>query len=319
MQTLAKMLENDCNNTPFGLTSPRSEANTPLLKLISPNMMRIGRINSRNPIGPFKLPSGPKSMMDRVEECYKLWFNEYQDTIILKYLLDIQPKWFKNDRDLTIGDCVYFRKRDGKLEGPWQLGLIVDVTRSMDKVIRRVEIRYQNAGEDFPRTTDRSVRTVVRLFNVDDGGWKEDKMRVQKQLKEAGINVELDTGSDTPAAVATTSSYCLTGNTSSADNVMLASFPEDNHRVDTDVHSAAPSKACDLCCCSSHHALSYHGGRNWTADAVVCEETMVSTASEEVMPFLDAFSHHSKTDSEKDEFLTHMVSLQTDLNFQQEY
>ena len=46
---------------------------------------------------------------------------------------------------------------------------------------------------------------------------------------------------------------------------------------------------------------------------------MVSTASEEVMPFLDAFSHHSKTDSEKDEFLTHMVSLQTDLNFQQEY
>ena len=60
VQTLDKLLENDMNCTPFGLSCGRNASNVPLLKLISPNMMRMGRSNSRNPIGPFKLPSGPK-------------------------------------------------------------------------------------------------------------------------------------------------------------------------------------------------------------------------------------------------------------------
>ena len=93
-QTLAKLIENDMNNTPFGVTCGRSESNSPLLKLLTPNMMKVGRIHSRNSIGPFKLPTAPKSMLDRVQDCYKMWFCEYQDTLLFKYLLDLQPKWF---------------------------------------------------------------------------------------------------------------------------------------------------------------------------------------------------------------------------------
>ena len=44
-QTLAKLIEQDLNNTPYGITSGHGETNTPLLKLLSPQQMRLGRIN----------------------------------------------------------------------------------------------------------------------------------------------------------------------------------------------------------------------------------------------------------------------------------
>ena len=48
-QTLMKLVESDMNSTPFG------------------------RINSRIPAGPFRLPSGPKDMISRVGELYENW------------------------------------------------------------------------------------------------------------------------------------------------------------------------------------------------------------------------------------------------------
>ena len=57
-------------------------------------------------------------MMDRVEESYKLWYASYQDGLLQKFLLDLQPKWFKSDIDTKVGDVVFFRKRDGKLDSP---------------------------------------------------------------------------------------------------------------------------------------------------------------------------------------------------------
>ena len=35
------------NNTPYGFSYGRSASNNKLMKLVSPNMMKIGRINSR--------------------------------------------------------------------------------------------------------------------------------------------------------------------------------------------------------------------------------------------------------------------------------
>ena len=47
VQTLAKLVENDINNLPLGFSYGRDSNNTPLFKLITPNFMRIGRLNSR--------------------------------------------------------------------------------------------------------------------------------------------------------------------------------------------------------------------------------------------------------------------------------
>jgi hypothetical protein len=57
VQTLAKLVENDLNN--HGFSYGRSADNNPLLKLVTLNMMRLGRIHNRALDGPLKLPSSP--------------------------------------------------------------------------------------------------------------------------------------------------------------------------------------------------------------------------------------------------------------------
>jgi len=260
-QTLAKLIENDMNNTPFGVTCGRSESNSPLLKLLTPNMMKVGRIHSRNSIGPFKLPTAPKSMLDRVQDCYKMWFREYQDTLLFKYLLDLQPKWFKSSRDTKIGDCVYFRKTEGKLEGSWQLGLVNDYVKSKDGEIRRVEILYHNASESCSRTTDRSIRSVVKLFNPDDGSWKQDMDKVEQMLRNCGVPVTVEAHSEEAESTAAPS-HTLSGENVSFDTSVLL---DDPRQIDDEpVSLQCKNVTCSNCCCASHHRFCYHGPRSTT-------------------------------------------------------
>ena len=68
VQTLAKLVENDLNNLPLGFSYSRGDTNTPLLRLVTPNMMKLGRIHSRSLDGPVRLALGPLDMMKRVEQ-----------------------------------------------------------------------------------------------------------------------------------------------------------------------------------------------------------------------------------------------------------
>ena len=61
----------------------------------------------------------------------------------------------------------------------------------MDGIIRRVKIRYFNSGESTARFIDRSIRKVVRLFNVDETSWHDDIEKVQAKLKENNVHVDL--------------------------------------------------------------------------------------------------------------------------------
>ena len=137
------------------------------------------------------------------------------------------------------GDCVFFRKQDGKLEGDWQLGLVQEVVRSQDGVIK-----YCNASENAPRFTDRAVRSVVRLFHVDDSTWKDDMSKVQQTLKECGINVFLDAEDKNP-----TSGNVVLYN----DTCLLAP----HSKVDT----SAPAALICGCCCAPHKRFCLHEGK----------------------------------------------------------
>ena len=68
LQTLAKLVENKLNNIPLGYSFGRDSMNSPLLRLVTPNMFRVGRLNSRALTGPVKLPKGPREMMTKVEK-----------------------------------------------------------------------------------------------------------------------------------------------------------------------------------------------------------------------------------------------------------
>ena len=73
------------------------------------------------------------------------------------------------DKDLQEGDLVYFQKKEGKANQPWNIGRVEQIFRSdRDNLIRRAIIKYQNYGEEQPQLTDRHVRKLVKLFNVDE-------------------------------------------------------------------------------------------------------------------------------------------------------
>ena len=206
--------------------------------------MRLGRINTRALSGPMRLPNGASEMVERVVKTYEAWFKVWSDTYIPKLLF--QPKWFKNESDLKIGDLVYFKKSESELGATWILGMISEVERSRDGLIRKVLIKYRNSSETQDRTTRRNVRTVCKI-------WSEDDWNVQDDLAELANRLESVDGGET-----------ILGN--------LVNFqPEvENTRV--------PPPAEDSCCCVSHCNLLQHGAsvlRSYQAilsiNKVVCD------------------------------------------------
>ena len=57
-------------------------------------------------------------------------------------------------------------------------------------MIRRVEVRYYNSGEDRIRFTDRAARSLVKLFSVEDNNLQEDLHEAEMILKEAGVDIQ---------------------------------------------------------------------------------------------------------------------------------
>ena len=169
----------------------RSELNSPLLKLISPNQLQVGRINNRIPSGPFRLPSGPKDMISRVEELYESWFRVYNDSLLPQLISQTAPKWYNHDRDSATGDVVYFRKTEGPIKGPWTMGMVDSVLKGRDLLIREVRVRYHDADHATPQYTVRAVRTLVRLFNIEEIHWQHNLNRVEKICQETGLSCEM--------------------------------------------------------------------------------------------------------------------------------
>ena len=52
------------------------------------------------------------------------------------------------------------------------------VTRSRDGVIRRVCVKYFNHKENKPRFTHRAVRSLVKLFSIDESYYMQDTAKV---------------------------------------------------------------------------------------------------------------------------------------------
>jgi hypothetical protein len=293
LQTFLKLVECDMNSCPFGVTMGRSEHNSPLLKLISPNQMRIGRINARTPAGPFKLPSGPKDMICRVQEVYEQWYNVFNDSLVPVLLAAHQPKWFTADKDLATGDVVYFRKGEGSaIKGPWTMGLVDSTTKGRDLVIRRVSVKYFNCGEEHPQYTDRAIRSLVRLFNVDETPWQEDLDKVRRICDSTGLSLA---------------------------DPDIRSFVARDHEV----VGIVPSSMDCQCCCLSHHGFCLEETRptrfkmrneEMMPGQVLC--TSVPMGDYEVEDqFLDVAGDDDEVVAYQDGFLSAMLSLGCDMSY----
>ena len=181
LQTVAKLVENNLNNLPIGFSYGRDADNTPLLKIITPNMMKIGRLNSRVVDGPVRFPTGPRDLMVKVEEVFDAFFQIWNISCVPKLIP--QPKWFKDSPELKPDDVVYFQKRESELTSKWTIGQVDSVIRSKDGAVRRANVRFYNSGENHARFTDRAVRSLCRIFNVEDNYFVHDMAKVEEMIK----------------------------------------------------------------------------------------------------------------------------------------
>ena len=184
LQTVMKMIENQINNVPLGYAYGRDSDNSPALRIITPSMLRHGRNNMRALDGPIELADGYQKMMERVDQTYQAWFKVWRDAWVPKLMHS--PKWFKSDVDLNIGDLVYFQRTANELGskyGKWTVGEVNDLERGKDNKIRRVWVKYRNVGESNFQKTERSVRSLIKIFSLLDSSIQEDLGEVHKFMR----------------------------------------------------------------------------------------------------------------------------------------
>ena len=249
LQTLCKLVENDMNNLPMGFSYARDANNSPLLKLIFPNMLRIGRMNTRSLDGPIKLPSGPKDLMEKVEKAYTMFYRLWNITMVPRLMK--MHKWFDGKAEIKVGDIVYFRKVESELSSKWTVGRVTEVVKGRDEVARRVTVQYQNSNEEGPRFTDRAARSLVKLFNIDDENWQEDMDLVEKLIEESKVSKD-----DSKVEAARSRLGAV------HEEEVVRRKVGVQHKPSARIAKSKFTKPCAACCCLSHCEKSPHTGDN---------------------------------------------------------
>ena len=72
----------------------------------------------------------------------------------------------------------------GYLYSKWTVGQVDSVERSKDGIVRRAVVRYYNANENVPRFSPRCVRSLCRLFNIEDNYWVNDMAKSEMLVKD---------------------------------------------------------------------------------------------------------------------------------------
>ena len=163
-ETMAAQISNSINNLPIGLGS--KVADLEQADLLTPNRLRLGRNNDRSPVGPMLVTGNVGEFMKSNEDIFNSWF----DTWLISYVptLMYQPKWFKEDYHISVGDVVLFLKEDGHVKGVYQYGMVSELKKSKDDKIRSVIVKYRNHNETFDRFSNRAVREIVVIHPVDE-------------------------------------------------------------------------------------------------------------------------------------------------------
>ena len=301
LQTLCKLVESHLNNTPLGFSYGRSANNSPILKLVTPNLMKIGRINSRCVDGPFRLPTGPKDLMINVEKLYDAFYKIWNVAVLPRMIP--QPKWFRSSKELKVEDVVYFQKSEGDLTSKWTVGQVHSVERSSDGVVRRAVIRYHNHGENNCRYTDRCVRSLVRLFDIEDNYWVRDISEYEALLD--ALKKEDARGEKVKP-------------------IKLVKQPHGDYKIKG---NAASMSKCN-CCCEGHCKLSKNKHVGSSKIAANLTKMMVNAEVEEhEFPNIyvkemsddhtgdDSVGNHSSLDA-KDPLYSMLTSLETNFSLE---
>ena len=184
-QTVAKCLEHEVNSVPLGFLHHQTDAG-PLLRVLTPNLLKLNTASNRAPVGLFTIPDHPTKLMDNIEECYKLFYKVWNTDYVP--LIAGRQKWHQETENLRENDVVYFKLRDSVLSTKWVLGKVEFVMTSKDNKVRKVGISYKQVneeGEGEINVVERPARDCVKLFHIDDTTLLDDL----KAVREAATKI----------------------------------------------------------------------------------------------------------------------------------
>ena len=93
---------------------------------------------------------------------------------------------------------MYFVKKDSSVgDAKWTMGMVEDINRGRDGIIREAVIKYCNSSEQklsltkgdrahdstYPRYTERAVRKRIKIFSVEETNLVEDLANLSKKMK----------------------------------------------------------------------------------------------------------------------------------------
>ena len=165
-ETLAAQVTNSVNNQPIATGNIVEEVEN--LDILTPNRLLLGRNNDRSPTGNLQTTGDGMKMIEANDEIFKLWFESWMISYVPTLIR--QPKWFKSDEDIKIGDVILFLKSDKAFDKQYKYGLVKEVVVGRDGKIREIEVEYQNYNEAVKRRTIRGVRDVVVIHPADEIG-----------------------------------------------------------------------------------------------------------------------------------------------------
>ena len=182
-QTLAKSVEHQVNSIPLGYLTHR-EDNASVLRILTPNFLKLNAAANRSPGTLFTLPKSGKDLMSRVEEAYKLFYEVWNNAYVP--LIAKRQIWHQEHENLIEGDVIYFKLTDSAMSSKWLIGKIEAVKSSKDGKVRRVIVGYKYSTEDGERdfrSVERPVRDCVKLCNIEDTSIFEDIQQVREACK----------------------------------------------------------------------------------------------------------------------------------------
>ena len=162
-ETVTAIIANCINNLPLAIGNETTGFES--MDLITPNRLRLGRNNERNPIDSMCITNDPMKIIGENERIFNTWFENWLLSHVPK--LVNQPKWFKTE-DIQVGDIVLFTKHESIVDSNYQYGIVKSVIVGDDGLIRKASVRYRNHNESIDRETYRSVRTLVVIHKVNE-------------------------------------------------------------------------------------------------------------------------------------------------------
>ena len=95
---IMKLIERQVNSIPIGYLYHQAGGNNALLRILSPNNLKLITMGDRAPVGIFNIPDKPGDIMENIDKKYQTWYQVWNESF-LPLILNRQ-KWHEKSENL---------------------------------------------------------------------------------------------------------------------------------------------------------------------------------------------------------------------------